>query len=112
MNLFGKWRHGPLRIRSSRELDPTYRTRWERTQLFCLKCFFAGLLLIALAGFSKFAALAWLGGAVTLLPLTLMFSVEVGVPVLLFLGYWFPRLAVRAAAIDAWFERDLDRGQP
>ncbi|WP_085793932.1 hypothetical protein [Falsiruegeria litorea] len=37
-----------------------------------------------------------------------MFLLKWGTNVLVTLGYWFPALALTAARLDAWLERDLD----
>ena len=105
-----KWRTGPLKIKSLKELEPGFKPRWFRIEFrFVLIVFvsmptlLAGsifelywLLLIGIAGIVV-AALALM--SLTLVPATMRF-----------VGYWWPWMGLKAAELDSWLERDLDWG--
>jgi Mg/Co/Ni transporter MgtE len=103
------WRRvAPVRIRSTKELSPSFKPRWLK---FTARL---GLAAFAIAFIASLVGLAgWPTGFSFALNLVVACIVAIAVilvgPVVLnVLGYWFPRLGAVATRLDRWLERDLD----
>lgn len=100
----------PLRIRSTKELAPGFRPRWQRLEL---RCFAAaiGLVLLLMIGAAMDSQLvlsvSYIGGVFV----TALFGfVKHGVVLLGFVGNWFPWVGLKALQLERWLEQDLDHG--
>ena len=101
----------PIRIKSIKELDPSFKPRWHRLEVWLMQ---AIVLLVVLFIVGALLERAWLAN-IGLFGLVVSFVgvavLKWGGNVLAVAGYWFPPLALTAARMDAWLERDLDWGR-
>jgi hypothetical protein len=98
----------PTRIKSIKELDPSFKPRWHKLEvrlvqamLLLVMLFFVGALLER----AWLASIGFFGLAVSFVGVAVL---NWGANVLAAAGYWFPPLALTAARMDVWLERDLD----
>lgn len=101
-------RLGSNRIISLKELDPGFCPRWYRLRIW-LMWMAAGVFLAVLAG--ELLEQSWvvaLANAGFFVLLALYVLLHWGSGLLAVLGYWVSPLAMKAAQLDKWLERDLE----
>jgi hypothetical protein len=82
--------------------------RWVK---FEIRLFIVAALSFAVIMLGAFLELTWvtpLGRRLFVLVIFLMLSLVVAPILLSFIGYWFPSVALKAAQLNCWLERDLD----
>jgi len=105
-----KYANRPNKIKSLKELEPDFMPRWFKYCFRAVLLIFAFLALIAVAQFFEAEFLAIVGAMGIVLCFTLFFLVILVPPVLSIVGYYWPWLALKAAQLDSWLERDLEWG--
>ena len=101
----------PTRIKSIKELDPSFRPRWYRLEVRLIQAIVLLAVLIIVGALWERAWLTnigWFGLAVSFVGVAVLNWGANGLGVA---GYWVPPLALTAARMDAWLERDLDWGR-
>ncbi|QFT74768.1 hypothetical protein FIU92_17160 [Ruegeria sp. THAF33] len=102
--------HRPTRIKSLKELDPSFKPRWFKICFGAvLSCFpFAFLAVIGSELEMHWLMLLSMLGMIFAASTTFLVCF---VPfVLAFVGYWWPWLGLKSVQLDSWLQRDLDWG--
>jgi hypothetical protein len=101
----------PNRIKSLKELDPRFRPRWHKLEIRLIQTLLLFIALLLVGALSEQAWLAQIGWYGLPCAFVALFALKWGSNLLATLGYWFPSLALKAAKLDAWLERDLEWGK-
>ncbi|MBU2943329.1 hypothetical protein Q4525_00605 [Shimia thalassica] len=98
----------PNRIKTVTELDPRFRPRWYKLEIRLFQVMVLLVALLVVGAFSGMTWLATLGFYGIGCAFVAVFALEYGSNMLAALGLWLPPLALKAAQLDTWLERDLE----